>query len=196
VSDDDAFADLLRRVRAGDPQAAEDLVRQYEPALRLELRLRLGDPRLRRRFGASDVCQAVLLSFFVRAAAGQYELRGPRDLVKLLAAMARRKLAFQVRRERAPPRDYRRTEPLAGADPAAAPGPSPSRQAEAADLLRQFRRRLSEEERALAELRARGLGWAEVAAELGGTPEGRRKQLARAVQRVSRELGLDEAGGA
>jgi RNA polymerase sigma-70 factor (ECF subfamily) len=196
VSDDEAFADLLRRVRAGDPQAAEELVRQYEPALRLELRLRLSDPRLRRRFGASDVCQAVLLSFFVRAAAGQYELRGPGDLVRLLAAMARRKLAFQARRERAPPRDYRRTEPLAGAGPAAAPGPSPSWQAEAADLLRAFRRRLSAEERALAELRARGLGWAEVAAELGGTPEGRRKQLARAVQRVSRELGLDEVGGA
>jgi hypothetical protein len=42
MSDAAAFADLLRRVRAGDPQAAEDLVRQYEPALRLELRLRLG----------------------------------------------------------------------------------------------------------------------------------------------------------
>ena len=117
--------------------------------------------------------------------------------MKLLAAMARRKLAFQVRKERAPPRDYRRHEPLGReVDLAAAPGPSPSRQAEAADLLRQFRRRLSEEERSLAELRARGLGWAEVAAELGGTPEGRRKQLARAVQRVSLELGLDEAGGA
>src|SRR5262249_42456947 len=108
----------------------------------------------------------------------------------------RRKLAFQVRKERAPPRDYRRTEPLAGADPAAAPGPSPSRQAEAADLLRAFRRRLSAEERALAEVRARGLGWAEVAEQVGGTPEGRRKQLARAVQRVSRALGLDEAGRA
>ena len=46
----------------------------------------------------------------------------------------------------------------------------------------------------MADLRGQGRTWAEVAAELGGTPDGRRKQLTRALDRVARELGLDEDG--
>ena len=43
----------------------------------------------------------------------------------------------------------------------------------------------------MADLRSAGREWAEIAAELGGTAQARRKQLARAVKRVSQELGLD-----
>ena len=46
-------------------------------------------------------------------------------------------------------------------------------------------------DKAIADLRAKGSDWAAVAAELGGTPEARRKQLARAVARVEQELGFD-----
>jgi hypothetical protein len=60
------------------------------------------------------------------------------------------------------------------------------------ELLCEARRRLSDEERQLAERRAQGEGWAEIAAELGGTPDGRRVQLARALHRVARQLRLDE----
>src|SRR5262249_23413284 len=42
------FADFLRRVCAGDEAAATELVQRYEPALRLEVQLRLTDPKLRR----------------------------------------------------------------------------------------------------------------------------------------------------
>jgi hypothetical protein len=56
------------------------------------------------------------------------------------------------------------------------------------ELLEEFRRRLSEEERALADLRAQGCEWPEIAARLGGTPEARRKQFARAVDRVEEQL--------
>jgi RNA polymerase sigma-70 factor (ECF subfamily) len=55
-----------------------------------------------------------------------------------------------------------------------------------------FRERLSDEERRIADLRASGCDWASVAAELGGTAEGRRKQLARAVVRVEQDLGLKQ----
>jgi hypothetical protein len=41
-------------------------------------------------------------------------------------------------------------------------------------------------------MRSQGLSWEEVAAALGGTAEARRKQLARAVDRVVGEMGLDE----
>src|SRR6059058_2495721 len=98
MSDDNAFADLIRRIRAGDELAAAELVKRYEPAIRLEVRLRLGDARLRRVFDSMDVCQSVLASFFVRAASGQYELEDPGQLIALLFQMARHKLAHQVAR--------------------------------------------------------------------------------------------------
>src|SRR5262249_43542519 len=55
----------------------------------------------------------------------------------------------------------------------------------------EFRKRLTDEERRLAEHRAAGRGWADIAAECGGSPEALRKQLARGIDRVGQELGLD-----
>ena len=52
--------------------------------VRFEARLRLTDPRLRRQYDSLDICQSVLASFFVRAAAGQYDLDRPEQLLKLL----------------------------------------------------------------------------------------------------------------
>jgi RNA polymerase sigma-70 factor (ECF subfamily) len=193
MSDEGFFADLIRRLRAGDPCAAEELVREYEPAIRMEVHCRLRDRRLRRAFDSMDVCQSVLASFFVRAAAGAYDLEQPDQLRKLLVGMARKKLLFQVRKQGAQCRDVRRVESIAGEDCAAiAADPSPSRHCEAQDLLHSFQQRLTPAERQLAELRAQGLEWPDIASQVGGTPSGRRKQLNRAIKRVARELGLDE----
>jgi len=193
MSDDNAFVDLIGRLRVGDPRAAEELVRAYEPAIRMEVHCRLRDPRLRRAFDSMDVCQSVLASFFVRAAAGEYDLEQPDQLRKLLVGMARKKLFFQVRKQRAQRRDVRRLEPINRDDAAAAAtDPSPSRLCEAKDLLHSLQQRLTPEERQLAVLRAQGREWLDIAAQVGGTPSGRRKQLTRAINRVARELGLDE----
>ena len=73
--------------------------------------------------------------------------------------------------------------------------PSPSRIAIGREMLDAFRGRLTAEERRVADLRSQGCEWAEIARELGGTPQARRKQLARAVDRAARELGLDEDEG-
>src|SRR5262245_4367601 len=89
---DPPFGEFLRRVRAGDESAAVELVRRYEPALRLEIRLRLREPGLRRLLEPDDLCQSVLKSFFVRAACGQYHLDSPAKLLALLRAMARNKV--------------------------------------------------------------------------------------------------------
>jgi RNA polymerase sigma-70 factor (ECF subfamily) len=193
----DPFADLVRRLRAGEEEAAVELVRSYESVVRREARLRLRDPRLRRVFDSMDICQSVLGSFLLRAAAGQYELDGPSQLVRLLVGITRRKVAAAARKQQASNRDYRRVE---GLDPGWCPtgdsGPSASRIVSGRELLEELRRRLSAEERQLVELRAQGLGWDEVARELGGTGEGRRKQLHRATRRVALELGLEDDNGA
>jgi RNA polymerase sigma-70 factor (ECF subfamily) len=193
MADASHFSDFLGRIRAGDEQAAADLVRQYEPVIRREVRLRLRDPRLYRVFDSMDICQNVLKSFFVRAAAGQYDLENPADLLKLLVAMTQHKLAFQVRKERTQRRDSRRVVSASLEElQVAAPDPGPGQQLAGQELLHEFRRRLSEEECRLADLRAQGCGWAEIAAQVGGTRHARRMQLTRAIERVSQELGLDE----
>ncbi len=187
------FSDLIRRVRGGDEAAAAELVRRYEPAIRRVVRIRLADSRLTRAFDSMDVCQSVMASFFVRAALGQYHLDTPDELLKLLATMARHKLADQVDRERAACRDNRRVEEgSAETREVHSRASSPSRQVAARELLEEVQRRLSPEERQLVELRNQGLDWAAIAARLGGSPEALRKRLARATERIARELGLDE----
>jgi len=189
---ENAFADLIRRVRAGDNKAAEELVRYYEPTIRRVARVRLVDARLRRAFDSMDICQSVFASFFVRAALGQYDLERPEQLLNLLVNMSRKKLIDRARQETAERRDYRRLAPdgLEGKDvPAAAGGPI--EEVAGAELLEEFRRRLSDEERHLAEQRAAGMDWPQIAQKCGGSAEALRKKLARAIDRVGQELGLD-----
>jgi RNA polymerase sigma-70 factor (ECF subfamily) len=192
MSEATPFPELIRRVRARDEAAAAELVRRYEPAIRRSVRLRL-DPRLQRACDSMDICQAVLGSFFIRAASGQYELDTPEQLLKLLATMARYKLGKATRHQCAARRDNRRVE---AGDPekcqVAAADPSPSRQVAAKELLAEVHRRLSPQEQRLVEQRNQGRDWAAIAAELGGSPEALRKQLARALDRVAGQLGLDE----
>jgi RNA polymerase sigma-70 factor (ECF subfamily) len=186
-----SFADLLNRLRKGDSVAAEELLRRYESALRMEVRCRLGDPRLRRVLDSMDVVQAVLGSFFIRAACGQFVLDRPEQLMALLKAMARKKLAFLARQHQAGCRDVRRQQALdANGLDAPSADPTPSRIVAGRELLAAVRARLSEEERQLADLRGLGEEWSAIAGRLGGTAEARRKQLARALDRVSEELGL------
>jgi RNA polymerase sigma-70 factor (ECF subfamily) len=193
MSDETPFQDLVHRVRGGDNDAAAEVVRRYEPAIRRVVRLRLGDARLRRAFDSMDVCQSVLGSFFVRAALGQYDLASPEQLLKLLAEMARHKVTDQVRRQRAGQRDLRRiTDDSDAAAAVPATGPSPSAHAAGRELLEAVRQRLSPDERDLADERGRGREWADIAAERGESPEALRKRLARALDRVAGQLGLDE----
>jgi RNA polymerase sigma-70 factor (ECF subfamily) len=186
------FADFLKRIRAGDEQAAAELIRRYESIICREVRLRLRSPGLNRLLDSVDICQSVLKSFFVRAAWGQYDLQEPGQLVRLLIAMARNKVAFAARRHRAQRRDHRRVAAL-GAEVLDVPGgqPTPSRIAAGRELLGLVRARLSDEERRLADLRAQGWEWAAIASTLGGTPDGRRVQLTRALDRVVEQLGLE-----
>jgi RNA polymerase sigma factor (sigma-70 family) len=193
MNDSAAFEELITRVRAGDQSAAADLVRRYEPEIRREVRFLLRDPFLRRSFDSMDICQSVMSSFFVRAALGEYDLDRPEDLVRLLISMTRNKVVDATRRQRAQRRDHRRATSLDAVD-LAAQAPSPSEVVAGRDLLGVFRSKLSDEERHLADLRAQGQEWAEIAKTVGGTPDARRKQLTRAISRVTRELGLDDLG--
>jgi hypothetical protein len=48
MPDDSTFTQFIGRIRAGDEQAATDLVQRFEPVIRLEVRMAIRDPRLNR----------------------------------------------------------------------------------------------------------------------------------------------------
>jgi RNA polymerase sigma factor (sigma-70 family) len=189
------FHDFIARIREGDEDAARELVRQFEKVIRREVHLRLDDPQLYRVFDSMDISQSVLTSFFARASSGQFDLETPEQLVRLLIKMTRNKVAFQVRRQRALRRDSRMTDarPVEEIDVASS-SPGPSELASDHDLIDAVRNRLGDEERRLADLRGEGWEWPEIAARLGGSAQARRVQLARAVQRVAREMNLGGPG--
>src|SRR4051812_458304 len=188
---EEPFEALINRVRAGDDRAASDLVRRYEPEIRREVRFLLRDPFLRRTFDSMDICQSVMGSFFLRAALGEYDLDKPEDLIRLLIRMTRNKVVDATRRQRAQRRDHRRAMNIEAVEIEAST-PTPCQVAAGREMLAAVRNRLNDEERQLADLRSQGQEWIDIAREMGGTPDARRKQLTRAIARVSNELGLDE----
>jgi RNA polymerase sigma-70 factor (ECF subfamily) len=197
VSDSQDFAELIQRIRARDEDAARELVRRYENAIRRVVRIHLRDASMRRVLDSTDICQSVLASFFIRTALGQYELESPQQLLNLLAAIARNKLTNQANRLMAQRRDIRR-ESVAGEAAGHVPDAAsePSEQASARELLEKVRSRLDPAERYLAEQRSLGRSWQELSDELGGTDEALRKKLTRALDRVMAELGLGDDGDA
>ena len=182
-SSPESFQTLIARVRAGDEQAAAELVRRYEPAIRRAARVRLLDTRLNRLLDSMDICQSVMASFFVRTALGQFELETPDQLLKLLATMTRNKLAepgqgpwqqpgatfagFRLSRVIATMRRLSAApERIAGHDP------TPSRDLAARELLEEALRRLSPEEKRILDCREQGGQWTEIAAGAGLEPGG------------------------
>lgn len=185
---DVSFPDLLVRVRAGDQSAAEELVRRYEPEIRRAVRVRLTDPNLRRAVDSADICQSVLGTFFVRLAAGQFEFDDSTQLVKLLARMVRNKVIDHANK---PANRRTRTAEDGVLEETAGGGETPSQLATGAELLAEAGRRMTAEEKALAEQRADGRSWQEIADAAGTTPDAARKKLERALDRVCAELRLE-----
>lgn len=185
------FRDVLTRVRAGDQAAAAELVRLYEPEVRRLIRVKLTDPNLRRVVDSADISQSVLGTFFVRVAAGQFDLGEPADLVRLLVTMARNKILDHARKPAA--RATRTADPAVW-ETVTAPGESPSAVVAGEELLAAARARLTGEELAIADMRKAGRGWNEIAAGAGVTPDAARKKLERALDRVCQELGLGRVG--
>jgi DNA-directed RNA polymerase specialized sigma24 family protein len=188
VTEDEDFRDLIRRVRAGDQSAAAELMQRYEPEIRRTIRVRLGSSRLNRVLDSVDVCQSVMGNVFVRIAAGQFDVEHPAQLIGLLLKMASNKLADHARKpaNRAVPAGDSTLDARAGRrDP-----PDPAFVVR--DLVSEVRRRMTGEERRIAELRAAGHGWDEIGRRLKDSPDALRKRLDRAADRIAKELGLDE----
>lgn len=191
----ESFARLIQRIAEGDPQAAEEIVSRHEQAIRVAVRTRLTDPRLRREFDSMDVCQSVLLSFFLRCSLGHFQLDEPAQLVALLTKMARNKLAMRVRASTRLRRqidrrvEYDPVSELADPSPHAA---EPLRHLVGRETLECARSMMTSEIRAIADLRLQKMSWQGVADHLGGTADARRKQFERALDEIADQLELIE----
>jgi RNA polymerase sigma-70 factor (ECF subfamily) len=190
MADSPDFAKFLWRIRAGDEDAARELVRRFEPLIRREVRLRIGDGRLNRSFDSQDVSQSVLASFFARAASGEYEFERPEQLGRLLMTMARNRMISRTRRERRLVRDVRRVlaEPKI-LDQLTDRKPSPSEIVSRKEQLDRLKAALTANEQQLLELREMGFTWDEIATKLGGNGQARRMQLSRGLERMEQQLG-------
>lgn len=194
MPDDMSFRDLLRRVRAGDPEATRELALRYEPLIRRAAKRPLHDLHLRNLLDSMDICQAVLAEFFARIAADQLELTEPDELLRLFVTMTRNEVRDESRRHKAGRRDHRRHQAdlsehcLSGL---ADDGPTPSHIVSARELIAEVFRRLSPEERDLLEQRALGQKWNTLAQQRGASADALRKKLSRALCRVVSEMGLD-----
>ena len=188
------FSSLIDRIRAGDSDAATQLVAEYESAVRVAVRARLFDPGMRRQFDSMDICQSVLASFFVRVAAGQYDLQRPAQLVALLTKMAQNKLAWHVRHNLRQRRDVRRSEsPEANVQIFCSNEPDPVRQMQSKELLEATWQRMDAQLRQMATRRVAGQTWEQVATAMGGTVAARKKQFHRGIGEIARALGIDDA---
>jgi RNA polymerase sigma-70 factor (ECF subfamily) len=180
----DSFGELLAQVRDGNREAAARFVEQYEPYIRRAARNRLRNSHLRRVLDSVDICQSVLSSLFNRAAQGQYALDHPEQLERLLLRMVRNKVIDVWRRYNV------RILGMSGLDLAQA---SDSTLAVDEDVCRRelielAKSRLSEEELDLFLARAEGTSWDEIAKARNKRSEALRKQLARALDRVTESL--------
>jgi RNA polymerase sigma-70 factor (ECF subfamily) len=194
VTDEPSFEQLMAELRAGDQQAAERIAREYGRLIQIMVRARLSDHRLRRVFDSVDVCQSVMASFFLRTAAGQYDLQTPAQLVALLTAMARHKLRSRVRKLTARRRDIRQQVDDVNLDTVLdGRAHMPCRQVELRELLELFHASLSDDERLIVEMRRGGASWDEVALRADTTPEAARKRLNRATSRFLREFELERS---
>ena len=148
------FADLIRRVRAGDEAAANDLFQRYHKVLYRTVAIRLQNQSLQAEVDVEDICQTVFKSFFVRVRLGQYELPGADDFINLILRMAHNKLTAKQRKRQVRPEGRASGEPL-DSEAVAQPGPMPSEVLSRQELLRAALGRLTAEERQLLDLRDR-----------------------------------------
>jgi RNA polymerase sigma-70 factor (ECF subfamily) len=183
MAETSAFHELVTKIRAGDDDAAAELVRLYEPYIRLVVRGRL-HPSLRAQLDSIDIWQSIAAEFFARVASGNFDLDTPEHVRRLLATMALNKLRNKIRGA-GPGRVS-----LAQGQETIDPHPTPVEEAADRELVRLVYGLLSEEERQLLELRLEKNSWATIAKRLGGTEAGRRMQYNRARARVTAALGL------
>jgi hypothetical protein len=97
LTGDTEFRELLNRLRAGDEDAASELIERFGDCVRREIRFRLRDSRLFRVVGESDLFQSAVSRFLWGLKLGQFDLDKPEELIGLLRTIAERRVCAATR---------------------------------------------------------------------------------------------------
>ena len=181
-----AFSDLLNDLRAGDEQAACQIVDQHTDALVAVARRQMG-AKLARRVDPEDIIQSTYRSLFVRMQQGEYELSSGRDLWKLLVTITLNKVRSKAKYHRTVRRDMDRDQSVATdgagcfANQSPASGPTPDDAAALVDELQAVLTGVKPRDLQIVELRLQGSSTAEISQETGRSE--------RSVRRILQHLG-------
>jgi hypothetical protein len=179
------FQEVIHLARAGDDDAAARLARDFEPFVRrfvrFRMRTRTNPERLRPEVDSADICQSIFKSLFVGLREGRFELNRPEQLAKLLSAMVRFKVATKARRLSV---TLREVLELDAPDRRADSGPGHEKLVDDRDSLETILKLFEGDELDLLIRRLDDQPWSVIALAVGGTAEGLRKKLARALERV------------
>ena len=179
------FQELIRLARAGDDDAAGRLAHEFEPFIRRFVRFRMrsrsNHDRLRPEIDSADICQSIFKSLFVGLREGRFELNRPEQLAKLLSAMVRFKVATKARRLSV---TLREVLELDAPNNRIDSGPGHEKLVDDRDSLETILKLFEGDELELLIRRLDDQPWSVIALAVGGTAEGLRKKLARALERV------------
>ena len=184
-----SFADLIAKLRQGDPAAAERIFRTFARRLVGLARTRLTQD-VRGKTDPEDVVQSVFRSFFTRQAQGQFEVAGWHDLWSLLAVITLRKSGHKVEHFRAACRDVtREVAPPAAADSDASwealgREPTPVEAAMLLETVENLMRTLDERDRRVLEMSLQGQRVQEMSEHLSCTE----RTIERSLERIRQHL--------
>jgi RNA polymerase sigma-70 factor (ECF subfamily) len=181
-----SFDDLLDRFRCGDAAAADQLVAEHGPYLRVVVRRGLSR-RLRTKFDSVDVVQSVWGHVLPALRDGVWSVPDRRHLRALLLTVARRRLVSHYRRHRTA---VEREQP-GGADLAALAevAPGPSEIAQARETWERLLAICPPAHHELLRLRWQGFSITEIAAR-AGMHEG---SVRRVIRRLARLMAVRQA---
>ena len=123
---EESFDSLIRRVGAGQEDAAGEFMRRYAPHVRRVANVLLYGQPVYRVVESDDICQSVMVRFFQGAAAGRFHFDTPEQLLKLLRTMTRNHVIEKKSRWYAMRRDLRRAVADDAAGELADSGSTPS----------------------------------------------------------------------
>ena len=166
-----------------------ELVRLYEPEVRIVARVRLGHA-LRPYLDTIDLVQSVHRSLMVGLRDARFDIASPEKLVAVALTIVRRKAARHWRRVRRQERQSRMalgTSGLSGLfSSLCSSEPDPAVNAARHGQIERIFRRLKEPEQDLIRLRLEGYTTAEAARQMGLDPDLARVHLCRLRQRLRR----------
>jgi RNA polymerase sigma-70 factor, ECF subfamily len=175
---------LLRRVRAGEQDAATALYLRYAEHLR-SLAAAQTSPALATRVDPDDIVQSVFRTFFRRVGEDQYDVPAGDDLWRLFLVIALHKIRNAATHHRAAKRDVRQTVHI-GDEAARVAGATADQTGEAVlrMVIDDALARLPDGTRRIVELRVEGFEVAEIADRVGRS----KRSVERVLQQFRDEL--------